>query len=267
MTREAAEILYDQTTGSHPAGRSAGQPARGAVLHRAPIELHVLPSKFGSVGGGDSDSGDGGAADADDSSWTEPARPCRGRHPRDDGPDRRLPRMQVLDQDGQTYRPVRYRDIASAAVDALQGRPVRRVLRQAGVPGPRRERHRLFRVGRGAGHARPAGGARQPAGRTSAGRRAPQPDLGLPAAEDSLAASASPSPRGAAGPFPPGRSSATPPSRTMGSRDTSVTSSERSPARQAAPPAARRDGLVHLRADRLPRRTSGPERRRARSRT
>jgi ATP-dependent helicase/nuclease subunit A len=140
MTREAAEILYDQTHRLAPGKEypSAQTGVGGPCFNGAPIELHVLPSKFGSGGGGgNSDSGDG-AADADDFELDRAEREAvlvaRRVHEimgQSDG----CPRMQVLDRDGQTYRPVRYRDIVillrSMRYKADQYADV---LRQAGVP-------------------------------------------------------------------------------------------------------------------------------------
>ena len=242
-------------------GVPAGQAGTGGPCFTgAPIELHVLPSKFGSAAAAATPIRRDGAADADDFELDRAEREAvlvaRRIHEMM-GQSAGCPRMQVLDRDGQTYRPIRYRDIVLLLRSMqLQGRPVRRRAAAGRRPGPRRERDRVLRVDRSAGHARAAGGARQPAAGHPAGRRAPQPDRAAPEPRKTASpASASPTPpRERPVPFHQAVV------RYAAERDDELAAFLRELPPQAArlagrrpPPAAGGDDLVDLRADRLPR--------------
>ena len=181
MTREAAEILYDQTHRlapgrEYPAAELAGRPVLHRLTDRAARAAEQVRSRAAAVMPIPATA----TADADDFELDRAEREAvlvarRIREMMGQSGD--CPRMQVLDRDGQTYRPIRYRDIVLLLRSMrLQGGPVRRRAAAGRRARPRRERDRVLRVGRGAGHARAAGGARQPAAGRPAGRRTPQPD-------------------------------------------------------------------------------------------
>ena len=232
----------------------------------SPIELHLLPSKFGSGdgGGGDSDSDDGGLTDADDFELDRAEREAVlvARRIHEMMGRRQAARaMQVLDRDGQAHRPIRYRDIVillrSMRYKADQYADV---LRQLGVPVHAesgtgyfesievRDMLALLALLDNQRQDIPlAAVLRSPLGALARAGRRPRPHPPrLPVAR-------------AAGPVPPGGRPRTRPSRTTNSRRASATSLRKLHGWRAArpPPAAGRDGLVDLRADRLPRLLSG----------